>query len=198
DTPDAEVVEDRWAGPLAESSGDGVSGEAGLAHALELVLTNRRGQQIYAEASVSQVRGAGGQPVGAVVCLRDVTAQREAEELQATFLSVISHELQTPLSVIRGYAELLADSAETMPPAQLRSKLEVVAEESERLSKMVANLLDASRIQAGGLELRLEPVNIRRLVRQAIQRVELLTDRHQFVIAVPDDLPSVLADHDRI
>jgi PAS domain-containing protein len=121
---DAPEAEDRWAGPLAGAPAAAPlpsTGDSGPARAIQLILTNRDGQQVYTEAGVSQVRGVRGAVLGAVVGLRDVTAQREAEELQATFLSVISHELQTPLSVIRGYAELLADSAETMSPAQLRA-----------------------------------------------------------------------------
>ena len=126
---------------LLEPSGEG--------RARELVLTTRAGQPFYTEATVTPLTGPAG---GLLVSLRDVSAGREAEELQATFLSVISHELQTPLAIIRGYAELLADGVATLPPDRLQSKLAVIAEESERLSKMVASLLDASRIGAGGLE----------------------------------------------
>jgi signal transduction histidine kinase len=188
---------DLWAGPM---TGDAPLPEASAATppAIELALIGRHGNEIYTEARVAQVVDDDGQLLGAVVSLRDVSAQREAEELQATFLSVISHELQTPLSVIRGFAELLADGVESMPPAQVRNKLQIVAEESERLSTMVENLLDASRIGAGGLELTREPVNIPRLVRQAVQKMEPLSARHHFVIAVPDDLPPVLADYARV
>jgi PAS domain S-box-containing protein len=186
--------EDLWAGPLTRET----AASAAEPPAIELALIGRHGNEIYTEARVAQVVDNDGDLLGAVVSLRDVSAQREAEELQATFLSVISHELQTPLSVIRGFAELLADGVESMPPAQVRSKLQIVAEESERLSTMVENLLDASRIGAGGLELTREPVNIPRLVRQAVQKMEPLSARHHFVIAVPDDLPPVLADYARV
>lgn len=191
-----------WHGPLEADAPPSAPAEESAPPSqprrVELVLTGRQGNQVYTEAAVVPVTDNAGTMLGAVVSLRDVTAQREAEELQATFLSVISHELQTPLAVIRGYAELLADGADTMAPTQLRRKLAVVAEESERLSKMVTDLLDASRIQAGGLELALEPVNIPRLVRHAVQKMELLSTNHQFLVAIPDDLPPVLADYDRV
>jgi len=165
--------------------------------ALELVLTTRAGQPFYSEATVTPL--AGTEPAaGVLVSLHDVSAGREAEELQATFLSVISHELQTPLAIIRGYAELLTDGAATLPPDRLQSKLAVIAEESERLSKMVASLLDASRIGAGGLELAREPVDIPRLVRRAVQKMEAISPQHPFVVALPADLPPVLADYARV
>ncbi|HUS16180.1 MAG TPA: ATP-binding protein, partial [Chloroflexia bacterium] len=155
------------------------------------------GNRIYSTATVTPVAD-GGEGLGAVIALQDVSAGREAEELQATFLAVISHELQTPLAVIRGYAELLADNAASMPPAQVQRQLSVVAEESARLSTMVASLLDASRIGAGGLELNREPVDIPRLVRRAVQKMEVLGTQHTFVVALPDDLPPVLADEARV
>jgi signal transduction histidine kinase len=111
---------------------------------------------------------------------------------------VISHELQTPLSVIRGYAELLADQAGSVKPRELRQKLGIVAEETAKLSKMVANLLDASRIQAGGLDLRLEPLDLRRLVERVVQKMTPLTGQHRFVVGVSHDLPPVLADYERV
>ena len=144
------------------------------------------------------VYGADGAVLGAVLGLRDVTAQREAEELQATFLSVISHELQTPLAVIRGYAELLADAAGQIKPGELRQKLGIVAEESAKLSKMVTNLLDASRIQAGGLELKPEPVDLRRLVERVVQKMAPLSASIASWSAMSHELPPVLADYERV
>lgn len=191
-----------WDGGPPEPEGGGgpfeVPGGPAVERLTELVLRGRGGHTIYVEARLSPVPGDGGVLLGTVVRLRDVSATREAEELQATFLSVISHELQTPLAVIRGFAELLAETAETLPPAQVRRKLAVVAEESERLSTMVAELLDASRIGAGGLELTREPVDIPQLVRRVVQKMELLSARHRFVVAIPADLPPVLADYARV
>jgi signal transduction histidine kinase len=189
--------EEPWAGPFA-ASGAEAAPAAGAPPPLDLVLTTRSGTRIYSEGRVSLIRGADGNVLGAVLGLRDVTAQREAEELQATFLSVISHELQTPLAVIRGYAELLADEAGRIKPRELRQKLGIVAEESAKLSKMVTNLLDASRIQAGGLELKPEPVDLRRLVERVVQKMTPLSNKHRFEVAVSQELPPVLADYERV
>jgi signal transduction histidine kinase len=158
----------------------------------------RSGTRIYSEGRPAVVYGADGAVLGALLGLRDVTAQREAEELQATFLSVISHELQTPLAVIRGYAELLADAAGQIKPGELRQKLGIVAEESAKLSKMVTNLLDASRIQAGGLELKPEPIDLRRLVERVVQKMAPLSSKHRFEVAMSHELPPVLAAKERV
>jgi signal transduction histidine kinase len=190
--------EEPWAGPFAPPDTDAPAPAPGTAPPLDLVLTTRNGTRIYSEGRPAVVMGAGGVVLGALLGLRDVTAQREAEEWQATFLSVISHELQTPLAVIRGYAELLADEAGQIKPRELRQKLGIVAEESAKLSKMVTNLLDASRIQAGGLELKPEPVDLRRLVERVVQKMTPLSSKHRFEVAMSHELPPVLADYERV
>ncbi len=191
--------ESPWAGPFAppDAADPEPTAESGVP-LLNLILTTRSGTRIYSEGRSAVIHAPEGTVLGAMLALRDVTAQREAEELQATFLSVISHELQTPLAVIRGYAELLADAAGSMKPRELRQKLGIVAEESAKLSKMVTNLLDASRIQAGGLELKPEPVDLRRLVERVVQKMAPLSSKHHFEVAISHDLPPVLADYERV
>ena len=190
--------EQPWSGPFVAPPEGRMPPAGADAAPLDLVLTSRSGARVYTEGRAAVMHDGGGTLLGAVLSLTDVTAQREAEELQATFLSVISHELQTPLAIIRGYAELLADQAGQLKPRELRQKLGIVAEESAKLSKMVTNLLDASRIQAGGLELKPEPVDLRRLVERVVQKMQPLTGRHQFVVGVSADLPPVLADYERV
>lgn len=128
------------------------------------------GRRVF-EANRAIIRGDNDEPIGGVVSLRDVTARREAEELQSTFFSVISHELKTPIAVIRGYADLIADSSDEADPEQLRRQARVIRDESERLARMVENLLEATRIQSGALELSPEPVALGPLIARLVRRM---------------------------
>jgi signal transduction histidine kinase len=83
-------------------------------------------------------------------------------------------------------------------PEQLRQRLDVIRDESQRLSAMIENLLNASRIQAGGVELHREPLSLKPLVRQIAQRLGSVSPIHQIVADLPQELPEVLADHDRV
>ncbi|MCS7002241.1 MAG: ATP-binding protein [Dehalococcoidia bacterium] len=156
----------------------------------------RRAPRRVFEASRAIILGDSGEPVGGVVSLRDITARREAEELQSTFLSVISHELKTPVAVITGNADLLADDA--TDPDEVRRRALVIKEEGERLSRMVENLLEAGRIQSGALALNAEPIAIDRLLHRTVRRLRAAVRSHRLISRIPSGLPTVVADWDRI
>jgi signal transduction histidine kinase len=139
-----------------------------------------------------------GTALGGVISARDIHARKEAEELQSTFLSVISHELQTPIAIIKGYADLLREEGRALPPDKMRQKLAIIGEESDRLSKMVEHLLYASRIQAGGLKLNPEPVALAPLANRVVQRLGGLSVKHALQVSMPADLPAVLGDYERL
>ncbi len=117
----------------------------------EMVLLTRDGQRVNVSVTAAAVNSPQGQPISGVLNVRDITRTRETEELRTTFVSVISHELQTPIAIIKGYASTLAREDAHWDTQTLRARLVAIEEESDRLSHLVGNLLYASRIQAGGL-----------------------------------------------
>ncbi|MBI3979937.1 MAG: PAS domain S-box protein [Chloroflexi bacterium] len=179
--------------PLSAPAGTGDA-----ARRVDLLLRTRGGRTLDVEVAYAVIAGAEGQPLGSILNVRDITARREADELQSTFLSVISHELQTPIAVIRGYAELLGEEGLDLPPTELRGRLLAIRDESRRLAKMVENLLQASRLQAGGVALQRETLALSGLTRLVAERMASTTVRHRIAVDVPDDLPTVLADFERV
>jgi PAS domain S-box-containing protein len=165
---------------------------------MEAILTNRDGHSVPVELTYAVIREEDGAPLGGVISARDIRARKEAEELQSTFLSVISHELQTPIAIIKGYADLLSEPDQALPPDTMRQKMATIGAEADRLSKMVENLLYASRIQAGGLKLQLEPVALALMAQHVVQRLGTLSPIHTVRALVPSDLPPVLADYERL
>ncbi len=94
-----------------------------------------------------------GKLVNVTASVRDITRFREAEEMKSTFISVISHELKTPVALIKGYAETLRREDADWDQATRQESLDVIAEEADHLTHLIDGLLEASRIQAGGLKL---------------------------------------------
>ena len=164
----------------------------------EAVLTDRHGHTVPVELTYAVIKEEDGAPLGGVISARDIRARKEAEELQSTFLSVISHELQTPIAIIKGYADLLSEPGKPLPPDTMRQKMSTIGAEADRLSKMVENLLYASRIQAGGLKLNREPVALALLAQRVALRLGSLSSSHTVTAHLPADLPPVLADYERL
>jgi PAS domain S-box-containing protein len=120
---------------------------------------------------------------------------REAEELKSTFLAIISHELKTPVALVRGFADTLAREDATLPQEQVREFGQIIAEESDRLTTLIDNLLTAARVEAGGVTLSLVPeLPLSRLFEEAVQEFQMIASRHSIRTDFPDDYPTIVGD----
>jgi len=131
--------------------------------------------------------------------VRDLTRYRQEEELQKTFISVVSHELKTPVSIIKGYAGTLRRKDANWSPEVLNEYASVIEEEADSLTELIDNLLEASRLQSGAFKLELtDEISLPRLVRDTATRFESQTDIHEFVISFPEDFPLITGDERRL
>lgn len=133
-----------------------------------------------------------------IATVRDISNFRQAEELKSTFISVMSHELKTPVALIKGYVATLRREDAHWERAIVADSLQVIEEEADRLADMIENLLDASRLQAGGLKLNLAEVSLKTLAERNAERFRSQSTRHEFVVDFPADFPSVLGDAARL
>jgi PAS domain S-box-containing protein len=139
-----------------------------------------------------------GNVVSVIANVRDVSRLREAEELKNTLLSVISHELKTPVSIIKGYAGTLARQDADWDKETLAEGLAIIEEEADKLNKLINNLLDASRLQAGGLKLQFAYLDLPSMAEKAVERFRTQTDHHSFSVDFPPNFPPVKGDYERI
>jgi PAS domain S-box-containing protein len=161
-------------------------------------ITSRDGRRLYVRSHYSVQRGPQGEFQGAIANVRDVTDQKIEEEMQRTFLSVISHELKTPVSIIKGYAETLAREDADWDRDTLRDGLKVIGEEADRLAQQIGGLLEVSRLQAGGIRLELTDWALPPLAEQVVERFAgQAGERFSFELRFPDDFPAVHADYER-
>jgi signal transduction histidine kinase len=135
-----------------------------------------------------------GKPINAVVNVRDISKQREVENLREAFLSMLGHEIQTPLSIIKGYASTLAVSDSNWDPETLRNSLQEIETEADRLSNIMNKLILASQITAGMPILAKEEVRLSSLIEKVVRRLQTRTNIHVFEIDCEPNLPPVLAD----
>lgn len=122
-------------------------------------------------------------------------AQHE-ERVQRDFLSIVAHELRTPLSVVLGYAETLAQNIERLDPAQVVGISERTRDAGRRLARLIGDLFDLAQTDRGTLDVSLYPTSVERVLRQA--SYEVPGHRHKLKVVCEPDLPPVLADRDRL
>jgi len=165
---------------------------------LEADLVRADGKRIGVEVYFTALFEANGKLNSIVADFRDISRFREADQMKSTFMSVVSHELKTPVAIIKGYASTLNRPNANWEPALLREYLGVIEEETDRLTELIDDLLDASRVEAGGLKLMPVELDIDALARDVIKKIKPQIKTHKLVVDVPSDLPLVYADEARI
>src|SRR3984885_3484478 len=129
-----------------------------------------------------------------VVDFRDVTAAKELEEAKDLFLATTSHELRTPITVVQGFASTLNSRWEQLSDADRRAAVRTIAERAGSLSRLVEQLLLGARAGADALPVSNGPFDLAALLRAAVVSFTPLSDKHQVVADVPDDLPPANGD----
>ena len=109
---------------------------------------------------------------GVVMILHDMTREREVSQMKSDFVSKASHELRTPLSSIRAYVEMLTDG-EATDEASRREFYQVIHNETERLGRLIDNMLNISRIEAGIVQIEREDVDLMAIIDRAVEALEL-------------------------
>ncbi len=130
--------------------------------------------------------------------VRDITHFRNADELKSTFISIVSHELRTPVTLIKGYASTLRRDDAKWDRSVVRESLTVIEEEADRLSKLIDDLLDASRLQAGGLNISRTDVSLPAIAARVAERFSKQSGNHNIVTDFPENFPVVLGDDRRL
>jgi PAS domain S-box-containing protein len=154
-----------------------------------------------------RILGADGSILGLRTTLQDNTQQkdaeaklREADRLKTEFVSLVSHELRTPLTSIKGYVDLLmgGEAGELAPDQQ--EFLQIVQNNSNRLAALINDLLDISRIEAGKVELDRETLDLTALIRSVVLtlRPQIDAKDQTLTLDLPDDLPAIFADAQRV
>jgi PAS domain S-box-containing protein len=131
--------------------------------------------------------------------VRDISNFRQAQAMQNTFISTVSHELKTPVALIKGHAATLRREDVSWDEATIREYAEVIEDEADRLTELIQNLLTASRLQADGrIQLQLDDVRLDHLAARAVERFQSQTRIHSFKLKFPNPFPPILGDEGRL
>jgi len=150
------------------------------------------------QAHAARVHNQEDKLIGVVTVIRDVSKEKEADRIKTELVSMVAHELKSPLTSIYGFSELLLDSNLNDPQANEYAK--VILTESTRLTDLVNKYLDLSRLEAGRIEMHMIPFNLRHVVKKVIDVYKGQTDKKEIrvITEMPRKLPHVYGDQDMI
>ena len=152
--------------------------------------------------------------IGNLVIVRDVTSEKEIDRMKDDFISTVSHELRTPLTSVLGFTRVIRKKLEevifpllpTGDPklertvSQVLESIRVIVLEGERLTNLINDVLDLSKMEAGKIEWKCEPVNVEELLDRSTDATAALFDQKgvELIKVIAEDLPIVHCDKDRI
>lgn len=193
---------DRWGGAsgLPDKARTLLAGSTGPAiFDFELPGENPKHPRVY-QARISRLETDHDQS-GVVLLIRDVTREREVDRMKNAFLGMAAHELNTPLAAILGFSELLTftDAAHPITPEQREEYLQLIHNKALELSRLVDDLLDISRVEAGQpLILDYEAVRLDDLLREVLRPFQEKSQRHRFELHFASARTEIAADRGRV
>ncbi len=137
--------------------------------------------------SASPLQSVSGEPAGGVIVIRDVTEQRALDRMKARVLQIASHDLQTPLTIVRGQAQFLERRVVlgTADPEWLLHGLSAIIAQTDRVTDMLRLLLDLSLLDGGRIDLYVKPTDLAALVREVADEARFLSELHPIHVNAP-------------
>ncbi len=156
------------------------------------------GHTVTTLVNATPLLAADGVVTGAIAVIQDTTPLEEMEKLRSEFLGMVSHELMTPLTAIKGAAATALGSPRLLGTQEIRDLFQIIDEQGDRLRELVSNLLDMTRIEAGRLSVSPEPTDLGAILDKVEANFARSGGLQLLKIKVPDDLPPANADPGRI
>ncbi|MCX7843345.1 MAG: cell wall metabolism sensor histidine kinase WalK [Clostridia bacterium] len=140
-----------------------------------------------------------GRPEGVIAVIQDITEQQRLDDMRREFVANVSHELRTPLTSVKSYAETLMDGAVDDRDTAMKF-LSVINSEADRMTRLVKDLLQLSRLDSSQQQWNREEVSLSDLVKGSVEKLEFeaKNKKHELNLYIEDDAPFVEGDRDKI
>lgn len=186
-----------WIEKILAWSNNPADCEGGVTYSEQITLRDGRILAVNLAPVLSE-----GKFFGTVSIFHDITHQIEVDRLKSEFVATVSHELRTPMTAIKGYVDILLMGAAGELNSQQRRFLDIVKGNTERLTILVNDLLDLSRIEAGKVILTMQPLDLRTILEESLNefRRRALNEGKsiEFILHCPEELPRVRGDAERV
>ncbi len=163
----------------------------------ETVRVRKDGRRIDVSLSISPVKDSAGNIIGAAKIARDITERKELERRKDEFISMASHELKTPVTSLKGFTQLLLRQFKRLDDNETLRYLARMDTQLNKLTKLISDLLDISKMQTGQLEYRMEPFDLNVLAQEIVENVQGMTQTHRLILQKTAEV-CVFGDRDRV
>jgi PAS domain S-box-containing protein len=160
--------------------------------------TTRDGVQKELRLRTSTIRDDDGAPPARIIVVRDAGEEMKAEQIKRDFVSMVSHELRSPLTPLRGFLSSLVEGTVDDAPEKRQEYYRIMLRQAQRLERVVNDMLDVSLIEAGGLVVDLQPVSLDHLLSRLVKEFREQHPDRPIVLRDPDDSVIVFADPFRV
>lgn len=185
--------------PIDETAFHKVLNTQSGVYGLKLVIERDDGESVVTLTNAAPLYDYSGEFDGMVAIFTDITEQNEIQERINAFHHTLAHDLRGPLTVISGHAEMLKDAIDTgtVNSISLQNIVEIL-DGAEKMNRMIEDIVDSSRLEGGQFLLEKEPVNLKTFVFSLMSNSAAIIPSRRLIIDIPDDLPPVSADPDRL
>lgn len=164
----------------------------------EVILGGATGIEVRTFVTGLYHRDSTGSITGATLVLRDAGRRRELAAAGAQVVSTVSHELRSPLTSVKGYTSLLLNRWDRVSDEDKKMMLEQVNHDADRVTRLITELLDISRLASGRLVLHRQMIDMSQLVRTVVDKLQMEYTDMEVTIEFPEGAPSVYADPDKL
>ena len=182
-------VRARWQALSEQAEGIAVNG-----------IEYRTDKRLYFQETSLPVRLADGTSLSRMFVFHDMTREKEIDQMKTEFISIASHELRTPMTSIKGSLDLLLGGFAGEVAGETRELLVIAQSGCERLIRLINDILDLSKIEAGRMQLKLQPMSLFDSVQRSARTIKAYADGFSVKVEIdcPEPLPESLGDRDRI
>jgi PAS domain S-box-containing protein len=194
--------------PLRDASGflvherhdpfDGLLSTVASTPEREYTLVRRDGSEAPVAIRASFVRDGDRRLLQVVVVMREIGRRRRLDRARSDLIATVSHEIRSPLTSVKGFTSTLLAKWDRFSDEQKKVMLQTINYDADRVTRLLGDLLDVSRLEAGRLELKRQEVDVVALATDAVMRLRLDVEQHTLEVAFPYGFPKVTADPNRI
>jgi PAS domain S-box-containing protein len=164
----------------------------------EVLTSTKDGGELWVGLSCSFDRGSNGRVGRLVVVARDASKRKRIDLEKSEVISAVSHELRSPLTSVKGFTSTLLNKWDRFDDDTKKHLLATINSDADRVTRLLGELLDVSRIEAGRLQLRRQLLGIDEVAERVVSRIQPQSEEHVLKLNLPPQLPEVFADPDKV